>query len=71
MRGNERIEHMRNGNGNEISMNDLIEAGVLSIDGVDTDGGILLEIDWDVLKEYDEDLYLRFREAEMMGEMIQ
>ena len=62
---------MRNGNGNEISMNDLIEAGVLSIDGVDTDGGILLEIDWDVLKEYDEDLYLRFREAEMMGEMIQ
>ena len=71
MRGNERIEHMRNGNGNEISMNDLIEAGVLSIDGVDTDGGILLGIVWDVLKEYDEVLYLRFREAEMMGEMIQ
>jgi hypothetical protein len=64
---------MRSDSGREIpgSMTDLIEAGILKVDGVDVDGGILLELDWDALRAYSEDLYLYFREAEMNGEMIQ
>jgi hypothetical protein len=64
---------MRSDSGREIpvSMTDLIEAGVLKIDGVDEDGGILLEIDWDALRAYNEEVYLYLREAEMYGEMIQ
>lgn len=63
---------MRSGE-NEIpgSMTDLIQAGVLTPDGVDEDGGILLEIDWDKLKAYSEEIYLFFREAEMNAQMIQ
>jgi hypothetical protein len=63
---------MRNANGEEqpISMTDLVLAGVLILDGADEEG-ILFELDWDRLKEYSEDLYLYFREAEMNGEMIQ
>lgn len=62
---------MRNENGEEkpVSMTDLIMAGVLVLDGADEEG-IFFEIDWDKLKEYSEDLYLYFREAEMMGELV-
>lgn len=53
-----------------ISMTDLVLAGVLILDGADEEG-IFFQLDWDRLKEYDEELYLYFREAEMNGEMIQ
>lgn len=62
---------MYNGDGSPVTMGDLIDADILKIDSVDEDGGILLELDWDKLREYSEELYLIFREAEMTGEMIQ
>jgi hypothetical protein len=62
---------MRNESGNEqpVSMSDLVMAGVLVLDGADEEG-VFFEIDWDKLKEYSEELYLYFREAEMMGELV-
>ncbi len=62
---------MQKEDGSPVTMNDLIDAGILEIDGVDFDGGFLLALDWDKLREYSEELYLKFREAEMTGEMIQ
>ncbi|QMP84257.1 hypothetical protein HUN41_00146 [Streptomyces phage Coruscant] len=62
---------MINDQGNPVTMNDLIDAGVLEVDGIDDDGGFLLELHWEKLKEYSIELYLKFREAEMTGEMIQ
>lgn len=59
------------GRENPVSMTDLMDAGVLKIDSVDEDGSILLELDWDALRAYDEEVYLYLREAEMNGEMIQ
>jgi hypothetical protein len=59
------------GRENPVSMTDLMDAGVLKIDSVDEDGSILLELDWDALRVYDEEVYLYLREAEMNGEMIQ
>jgi hypothetical protein len=62
---------MTNDEGNPVTINDLLDAGVVEVDGIDVDGGFLLALDWDKLKLYSEELYLRFREAEMTGEMIQ
>ncbi len=62
---------MRSDNGEEkpVSMTDLVMAGVLVLDGADEEG-IFFEIDWDKLQAYSMELYLYFREAEMMGELI-
>lgn len=59
------------GKENPVTITDLMNAGILRIDSVDEDGGILLELDWDALKAYDIEVYYYLREAEMNGEMIQ
>lgn len=59
------------GRENPVSMTDLMDAGILRIDSMDEDGSVLLELDWDALKAYNEEVYLYLREAEMNGEMIQ
>lgn len=59
------------GRENPVSMTDLMDAGILRIDSMDEDGSVLLELDWDALKVYNEEVYLYLREAEMNGEMIQ
>lgn len=59
------------GRENPVSMTDLMDAGILKIDSMDEDGGVLLELDWDALRAFDEEVYLYLREAEMNGEMIQ
>ncbi|UMO76317.1 hypothetical protein SEA_TOMAS_147 [Streptomyces phage Tomas] len=54
-----------------MTMTELMDAGILRIDSVEETGDVLLELDWDALREYDMEVYLYLREAEMNGEMIQ
>ncbi len=59
------------GRENPVTMTELMDAGILRIDSVEETGDVLLELDWDALREYDMEVYLYLREAEMNGEMIQ
>ncbi len=54
----------------ESVMTKLILEGILQIDGMDEEG-ILLSFDWDRLYEYDPEIYLYLKTAELNGQMIQ
>lgn len=63
---------MSNENGAENgSMSDLVLHGILQIEEVEENGDVLFSLDWDKLREYDEEIYYRFREAEMNSAMVQ
>jgi hypothetical protein len=55
--------------GNTI-MTELILNGILQIEEADEEG-ILMSLDWDRLYEYDPEVYLYLRTAELNGQMIQ
>ncbi|UEM46913.1 hypothetical protein SEA_TARGARYEN_142 [Streptomyces phage Targaryen] len=52
-------------------MTELILQGILQIQEVDENGDVLLSLDWDALYEYNSDVYLYLRTAELNGQMIQ
>jgi hypothetical protein len=56
--------------GSESIMTELILEGILQIDGADEEG-ILLSFDWDKLYEYNPEIYLYLKTAELNGQMIQ
>jgi len=55
--------------GNTI-MTELVLNGILQIEEADEEG-ILMSLDWDRLYEYDPEVYLYLRTAELNGQMIQ
>lgn len=59
----------QNGSENGI-MTELILAGIMQLDGMDEEG-VLLTFDWDKLYDYDPQIYLYLKTAELNGQMIQ
>ncbi|ASR76554.1 hypothetical protein SEA_TRIBUTE_141 [Streptomyces phage Tribute] len=59
-----------NGTENGI-MTELVLRGILQVEEVEENGDILLSLDWDALYEYNPDIYLYLRTAELNGQMIQ
>jgi hypothetical protein len=52
-------------------MTELMLQGILQIEEADENGDILLSLDWDALYEYNPEIYLYLRSAELNGQMIQ
>lgn len=62
--------NVENGPENGI-MTELILQGILQIEEVEGNGDILLSLDWEALYDYDPEIYLYLRTAELNGQMIQ
>ena len=52
-------------------MTELILEGILQIEEMDEEGNVLLSFDWDKLYEYNPEIYLYLKTAELNGQMIQ
>ncbi|AYB70967.1 hypothetical protein SEA_YABOI_149 [Streptomyces phage Yaboi] len=52
-----------------VTMTELFLAGVIEHHGVEDNGEALVKINWDVLREYNYDLYVHMKAAEIDADL--